>query len=180
MLCRVTILLFVLLVTPASLAGPPPELEQLKRTPEWQALQRYVGAWEDDVTLKMPLEQRVRSVTAGTWILGERFLQMKTTNDNGLELLQLLTYDPQQRIVRYWWFNSAGGSGALTGHWDEDAQTLTLKSADDETPSVTVTHHFPDADHNQWTYVARDKQGNIVSQASGNAVRQKKTPSTKP
>lgn len=38
----------------------------------------------------------------------------------------MLTYDPEQKRYRGWWFSSTGPTGEYADEWDEDSQTIFL------------------------------------------------------
>src|SRR5262249_33114438 len=81
------------------------------RPPELNVLQPLVGNWDNELISKpaewTPKEQRLTSVGKTTWQLGERFLQVRgRSNDGKVESAQMITYDPQKKVYRQWYFDS--------------------------------------------------------------------------
>jgi hypothetical protein len=155
----------------ASLA--PPAADDFRQTKECKALNRYVGLWEDQVTVTVPDRKQSHGSNTVAWTLGDRFLQMKYMED-GTESMFLFTYDANRRAVRAWMFSSLGYSVAFTGSWDETTSTLTLKVDDAGPGSSTATERFIDDDHHEWKLIAKDADGKVVYESSGKRTRQKK------
>jgi hypothetical protein len=162
---------------------PRPEVPpagDVKQTKEWQALNRLVGSWEDQVTVTIPERKQGRWSITTAWILGDRFIQAKSQSDlDNSEAVSLYTYDLNRRVLRAWWFSSLGFSASFTGSWDEAASTFTFKVDDAGPGSSTVTSRFIDDDHREWKVITKDADGKVVYEMSGKSIRQKK-PMEKP
>jgi len=116
--------------------------------PEMKALERLVGTWYHEQTVKVPKETRSTNlVVKGELVLGGRFLQEQAgSDDKGKPTgTGMYTYDSNRKTYRYWFFHSSGGYWDSTGTWDESSQTFTFKGgvgAGDAT--MTATMRFSD------------------------------------
>lgn len=145
-----------------------------KQTREWKALNRYVGVWEEEATVTVPERKQSRASSTVAWTLGDRFLQTKSKADDNSENIFLLTYDPNRRAVRNWWFSSSGQTGVSTGSLDEATSTFTLKVDDVAPGSCTITDRLIDDDHREVKVIFKDGDGKVIFESSGTATRQKK------
>jgi len=151
-----------------------PAGDDLKQTKEWKALNRYVGSWDNQVTVTVPEIKQSRQTPTAAWTLGDRFLQMKEKSEDGTELMCLFAYDQNRRAVRWWWFDSRGGAGVATGSWDEATSTFSFKTEDTGPMSGALTDRFIDDDHREWKWVLKDPDGKVVNEMSGKVTRQRK------
>jgi hypothetical protein len=74
----------------------------------------------------------------------------------------MLTYDPDQKRYRGWWFSSNGQPGEYTGEWDEASQTMTMTVPGTAPATLVLKNHFVDDDHTKWSFVAKDGAGKTV------------------
>jgi hypothetical protein len=156
-------------------AGPAADI------PELAVLNHYVGDWESKMTVKnsdnaQPAPTVAR--TLGEWILDGRFLRQtwSVTPVEGVPALKgssVKTYDVQRKTYRGWTFFSNGFVEETEGKWDEATRTLTWTAVDDGSGRNAVqTSKFADDGSEQWSMTENDRDGNVLSEVSGTAVRQ--------
>jgi Protein of unknown function (DUF1579) len=145
--------------------------------PEMKALERLVGTWNHEQTVKVPEETRsTNSVVKGELVLGGRFLQEQAgSDDKGKPTgTGMYTYDSNRKTYRYWFFHSSGFYWDSTGTWDESSQTFTFKrkvGVGDAT--TTATLRFSDEATFVYSLVTTDPGGKVNYHMEGKAVRQK-------
>ncbi len=145
--------------------------------PEMKALEKLIGTWDHEQTVKVPKETRSTNfVVKGELVLGSRFLQEQAgSDDKGKPTgTGMYTYDSNRKTYRYWFFHSSGGYWESTGNWDESSQTFTFKGgvgAGDAT--MTATMRFSDEATLVYSLVIKDPGGKVNYHMEGKAVRQK-------
>ena len=110
-----------------------------KKSPELNVLDRYVSIWEETVVSKPALwtPERTTSTISGTrqWILDGHMIENKGVwSPENKQFLHLMTYDPQSKQHRQWYYDKDGLiPQEYRGKWDKATQTLTftgVQSAD--------------------------------------------------
>ena len=142
------------------------------RPAELKALDRWVGEWEMEVSVKPAawLPQGSRSTFKATtrWTLNGRVLQCDANGEGTAgerkfkdAFMWLITYDPGARtyVSTVFWSNIPGNWGGglrATATWDEQAGTLTTRAvdADSGVSSAGVTK-WVDADTHEFTSTAK-------------------------
>jgi hypothetical protein len=149
-----------------------------EKPPELKILERYIGKWKFEMTSRVaewtPKEIQYSGTSTNEWVLDGRFQQHKVKHDQGVEGIDILTYDPRKKAFRFWSFDSFGISNEMTGVWDEKKQTLTMKGDVAEGITVVAVMQFRDADNREITYVAKDAAGKIYLDIRGKMTRQSK------
>jgi hypothetical protein len=146
---------------------------------ELRVLDRLVGKWRFEWESKPAAWEPKGSKGAGTtsneWILDGWFQQHKgKTDDGGLEILEIWTYDQRTKTYRAWGFIAPGGDHfAATGTWDEKSQTLSYQAKGPADVTIVSTMRFIDADNREATRVARDAAGKLFQDARFRLTRQK-------
>jgi hypothetical protein len=91
------------------------------------------------------------------------------------QFFHLMSYDPQAKAYRAWYFDASGTmpAGLSKGEWD--AKTKTLKWTDrDEAGDKTVGwHKIIDKDHTEWAMSVTNPDGKVVLDLSGKCTRRK-------
>ena len=150
-----------------------------KKSPELQVLDRYVGSWEETAIAKPALwtPERTTSTTTTTrqWILNGTMIENKGAWLPGKnEFLHLMTYDPQRKEYRQWYFDKDNlAPQAYRGKWDEATQTFTFTGTLADGIRSTSQQKFVDKDTFTWTLVAKDQTGKVVLDMEGKCVRKK-------
>ena len=166
------------------------------RPAELKVLDRWVGNWDMDVTIKpgpwLPAGSRGKFVATTTWDLNNRFIrcdakgQAERGDQKGdAAFLWLCTWDPMRNEYRSWVFWSNAGTddspaGMWSGNpvasatWDEAKKTWTTKMEDREAglTSHEVTRWIDD-DHHEFTATIKDAAGDVVMEQVGKVSRRK-------
>lgn len=50
-----------------------------------------------------------------------------------------MTYDPQMKAYRGWWFNSEGHTSKWTGEWDDKTETISFSDSDNGCLATTTS-----------------------------------------
>lgn len=117
---------------------------------------------------------RTTSKVTRTWVLDGRFVLDTSEVSDGSEGLSLLTYDPQMKAYRGWWFNSEGHRNKSTGQWDADTQTFSFKADLDDGLTSHSSVRFIDQDRHDWKVIVRDGGGKLYFHGEWNVSRRKK------
>lgn len=150
------------------------------RPSEFQVLERRIGTWDTEQTIKpgvwVPDGSKAKGVETVEWTLDKKFIQIKHKQQPGnLEALSLVGFDSRSSVFRTWFFDSSGNlpRSEITGQWDEPTQTLTFKSTDPEAVTVTSTQKFVGSDRIETRSVWRAKDGTILMEIEGAATLKK-------
>ena len=152
--------------------------EELKRSPELQVLNRFVGAWDFDVTLT-PAQGAVTTEKTSEirkWSLGGNFIHFQnphTGRDNAPEFHMLVTYDA--RTKSYPGVLTTGADRSLVnGTWDEQDKTMTFTGTLSGGGSFDFKNQFLDNGNIKTSGVIKDASGKVVLKRSDMQVRRKK------
>jgi len=150
--------------------------------PELQPLSQYAGNWEIELTIKNtehPQGVKTTGSSVGEWIHGGRFLR-QTWSVNAADGIpafngsSIRTYDPRKKTYRTWSFDSAGDTEESQGAWDPKARTLTWKVRENNSGGMTtITSTFPEDGKETWSILAKDGNGEVLADVSGNGTRRK-------
>ena len=134
-------------------------------SPEMKVLKRLIGTWDVTGVSKpaewTPEEVRTTSKVTRTWVLNESFVLDSSKKSDGRESLALLTYDPQQKAYRSWWFSSEGHTSKSTGAWDSVSETISFRSEFGNGLTSRSAVRFIDDDHHDWRVVVTDGNGKL-------------------
>lgn len=157
--------------------------EPSNAVPELQALDHWIGTWDVDMTVKpngeSPKGMRAKGAATAEWILDGRFVQQTGSFESAdgvrtMQIRTLMTYDPRKKVYRSWSFLSNGVVTQSEGTWDARSRTLTSTSRDPESGATTTTEAtFTDNDTEQWSMVAKDREGKVVNETTGTNTRRK-------
>ena len=86
----------------------------------------------------------------------------------------LLTFDPQRKAYRSWWFHSDGGKSKSAGAWDDVAHTMTFQSDPANDVMIRTEVRFIDKDNEVWTVIAKDRDDKLYLDLRVTATRHKK------
>jgi hypothetical protein len=148
-----------------------------KQPPEMKVLERLVGRWDAKAVFKpaasTPKEVRTTSKITRTWVLDDRFLQDTSEGSDGSESFSLVTYDPQQKAYRSWWFNSEGHTSKSTGQWDAASQTILFKEDLGKGLTSRASVRFIDKDRHDWIVIIKDSDGKLYFHGEWTVTRRK-------
>lgn len=90
---------------------------------------------------------------------------------NGSETPCVWHYDAENKVYRLAALLPNGWL-VVGGTWDEKSQTMTWdKYSNSSGFSGSGVHRFIDKDHAEWTFVAKNPQGEVVLKLSGKQIR---------
>lgn len=151
-----------------------------KPSAELRSLEDMIGAWDEVMTNKptdwTPKAETATAVTKRTWSLGGKFLRGDGAwQPAKTEFLHLMSYDPDAKVYRSWYFDASGAMprGSMTGTWDAKSKTLTWTGADEAGNKTVGTHKIIDKDHTEWTMVVKTRDGKVVLDFTGKCKRRK-------
>jgi hypothetical protein len=167
------------------------------RPPEFKVLDRWVGDWDLEITVKPNPQNREGSRSTYTsqirWAVNDRFLHCEAKGQ-GIAgdrktvdaFMWIMTHDPQTKAYSsaVFWANAepgtAGGAGYWgtiaggVGTWDEKEQMMSIRSEDMASGMVTLSvTQWIDKDNHRWVQSLTEKNGNVVVEMSGTGRRRK-------
>jgi hypothetical protein len=144
---------------------------------ELKVLERLVGSWDSVAVSKpadwTPKEVRTTSKITRKWILDGQVLQDTSEVSDGQEGFSLLTFDPQLKKYRSWWFNSEGNTSKSTGEWNAVAETMSFSSDLDNGLVSRTSLRFIDDNHHDWRVVITDGTGKLYFDTKWTVTRHK-------
>ncbi|MBC8872541.1 MAG: protein kinase [Planctomycetes bacterium] len=144
--------------------------------PEMKALQKLVGTWNVEQTVKVPEEGRSEKLVVKRELaLGGRFVHEMGGFDNKGKpnFVGMYTYDTNRRAYRYWLFVSEGVCIESTGTWNERSQTFNFTNRPDWGGTGVITLRFADETTFAVSIISRDPRGKTSYHLEAKSVRQK-------
>lgn len=156
---------------PAEAAGAKQMLPK-----EMEVLDRLVDTWETDMASKVRPDDKWKTQITCRKVLGGRYIeQRERVLPSGEENYTLMTYDPQLKKYRQWYFSSRWPQAEGTGTWEEASQTMTWDcegGAGTTTPIKTsMVWKFASSDKTDFHAVVKDKQGKVLEDIEGTYKR---------
>jgi len=172
-------------------AAPLRAAEDAARPAEFKVLDRWVGDWDVEMTMKPNKENPqggkniYRSVIR--WAIADRFLHCEASGKSedgktAAAFMWIMTHDPQSKTYSsaVFWANVEagtagfwGGGAAGVGTWDEKEQMMSIRSEDkDGIVTLSVTQWI-DKDTHRWAQSMSDKNGNVLFEHTGMGKRRK-------
>ncbi len=143
------------------------------RPPERAALDRLVGEWVNETTLKTlapdAKDRKVTTIERGRPVLGGRLVEVTHTGGpSGTNDYWLAGYDPAAKLHRVWFFGADGGTAEFAGTWDAAAAAMRLSAADG---SAAGSWAFPTADRREGRFTIHDPAGKVVAEMTSASRR---------
>ncbi len=137
-----------------------------------QPLDRFVGTWEKKVTVHQakwtPEEQTKTGTHTAQWVLGKHHLYEAGSDSDGVKYLALYSYDLTTKDLRRTYFQSNGSPPLqMAGAWDAKSESLVLKSPISDKIEIVATYHFVNADTFEFSFVAKDDEGEAYIKVTG-------------
>jgi hypothetical protein len=141
---------------------------------EMSVLDRLAGTWDTEMSSRVRADARWRVETRFRPVLGGRFVEWSDrVLPSGEENYTLLTFDPQAKEYRQWYFSSRWSQATGSGVWDEATKTMTWSCAGgDERTKVTWTVAGPDRIDFRVTVTGPD--GKVLEDLTGAHTRRAK------
>jgi hypothetical protein len=167
--------------------------EEENRPPELKPLDRWVGEWDMEATIKpndfLPQGSKSTFKTSIRWTVNGRLLRCDAQGQGAQgdrkfkdAFSWMITYDPRAKSYTsvVFWANVGGGGDDWgggqpgAGQWDEKTQTMTIRTVDpkDGVISTSVTT-WTDADTHSFVTTITDATGKVFMEMSGKAKRRK-------
>lgn len=145
--------------------------DESQRSTELQVLDRYLGEWETEVTVKGTGEKSISHQSRkwsrqGKFVISEE-LDLATKKESHF----LVTYDPKTKQYRSCFINE-DVAVPLMGTWDEKSQTMRWKSAEGDYKHDS-THRHVSKDRIDWTMTVTSPEGKIVLEIDAKQTRRK-------
>ena len=151
-----------------------------KPSAELRVLEDLIGTWDEVMSNKVtewtPMAETATAVTKRIWSLGGKIIRCEgawqpAKND----FLHLMSYDPEAKVYRSWYFDAAGNMPreSMAGAWDMKSKTVTWTSIDKAQNKTVGTHKIVDKDHSEWTMVVTNPDGKVVLDFAGKCTRRK-------
>jgi hypothetical protein len=142
-------------------------LAQGPASEELQVLAYAVGNWqivtEDDPESK--------ATSTGVWVLGGQFLQISWSRQSKDAIsesgIQMLTYDPVEKVYSNIAFSHTGYTARSTGIWNPQTKTMVWTARHDDGTYTITRNTFVDARKPTWSIVTIDQSGKLVQESSG-------------
>ena len=164
----------VLLIS--GLPGMAQEATTIQQSPESKVLERFVGTWKMDQTMKTANGREVKSTGFITQrlVMGGRYAEATSVSNPGeQQVLQLFTFDDKKRIYRSWFFNSNGQSSEWKGTWDNDSKTMTRTANLGRGNTGTATTRLVDDDTMEFALTGKHRDGRVFVEIRSTLTRQK-------
>ncbi|HEX3149892.1 MAG TPA: DUF1579 family protein [Gemmataceae bacterium] len=142
-----------------------------KRSAELQVLERFIGNWETEITVK-PSGDTYKTTEIRKWSKEGQFVLSEDLNlASKKEAHFLITYDSNVKAYRSCFIDDAI-TIALLGTWDEATQTMKWTGSDG-TNKHDGTYRFIDRDHVEWTVTATGPDKKVVVELVAKQTRKK-------
>ena len=148
--------------------------------PEFHILNRRVGTWSTQTTIKpgprFPDGNESHGEEIISWSLDKKVLLGRGTIEPGnAQNTSIWTFDSTHKVYRSWYFDSFGNHprAPVTGTWNEALQTLTFRSSETEGDTHVSRMKFIGNDEMRWNGVWKDKNGKVVMEVVGKSIRKK-------
>ena len=169
LIARALALVFLVTATPLR-ADPAPPVP-----PDLKLLDQFAGNWRYDFTVHKaewaPEEKHGTGTFTCQWIVGNRFLEEKGTEDDGTSHLKIFSYDAKARVFRTWWFASIGIFNDSTSKWDAEKHTFIFTTLLPTGQNGTATLHFTDEKTVEWEVIFQDG-AKVYFHSRGKSLRQ--------
>ncbi len=155
-----------------------------KLSAEFQILDRFVGTWDMDLTVK-PVGTdaiNVKKAETRSWSPGKTVVHFEDAKVDGAneasvgasEFQMLLTYDAATKTFRGMMMYGAGRS-LITGTWDEATSTMTFNgTSPDDGNTFVFKNRFLDTDHSESTGIQKNAKGEVFMEQTYKQTRRKK------
>lgn len=91
------------------------------------------------------------------------------------EFLHLISYDPEAKAYRSWYFDAEGTApnSVTKGTWDEKSRTVSYTDTDAAGNKAVSTHRIKDKNHSEWKLLVTSPTGTVLLDMSGACTRRK-------
>jgi hypothetical protein len=141
-------------------------------SPELKPLEAMVGTWKVEVTARPTVggSDKREVIETFEWFLGGQFLRGKATVKDRSESHFIVQYDRVRKKYRFWYFDSTGHTGEMTGEWNDASRRMTW-SENGDLLKTTIKVHFVNAEQATSITTVSSKTGAVLYEEEGDARR---------
>lgn len=139
-------------------------------------LRRRIGTWSNKIVQKKsawnPQQRTVMGKEKIQWILDEKFIQGDTTMEDGTKGHWLMTYDPEAKVYRNWFFsNTSFPKGDSIGRWNSELEQMEFEFKFDENLYGQMRFQFMNDNKLEWEVTIHDDGGQLMMETIGVQTR---------
>ena len=139
-------------------------------------LRRRIGTWSNKIVQKKsawnPQQITVMGEENIQWILDNKFIQGDTTMEDGTKGHWLMTYDPEAKVYRNWFFsNTSFPKGDSIGRWNSELEQMEFEFEVDENLYGQMRFQFMNDNKLEWEVTIHDDSGQLMMETSGVQTR---------
>ena len=145
-----------------------------ERSAEQKPLDKFLGSWHTEYRMPKaewtPEEKRGSADLVYTREIGGQYVRERGKHSDQTFSTMLLTFDPDQKRHRGWWFNSQGNTSESSGRWEDASQTFFWTGVESGEHAGTSQHRFLN-DTFEWKVLVQDRQKVAMFRVEGSSVR---------
>ena len=139
-------------------------------------LRRRIGIWSNKIVQKKsawnPQQITVMGEENIQWILDNKFIQGDTTMEDGTKGHWLMTYDPEAKVYRNWFFsNTSFPKGDSIGRWNSELEQMEFEFEVDENLYGQMRFQFMNDNKLEWEVTIHDDGGQLMMETVGVQTR---------
>ena len=139
-------------------------------------LRRRIGTWSNKIVQKKstwnPQQITVMGEENIQWILDNKFIQGDTTMEDGTKGHWLMTYDPEAKVYRNWFFsNTSFPKGDSIGRWNSELEQMEFEFEVDENLYGQMRFQFMNDNKLEWEVTIHDDGGQLMMETVGVQTR---------
>ena len=139
-------------------------------------LRRRIGIWSNKIVQKKsawnPQQITVMGEENIQWILDNKFIRGDTTMEDGTKGHWLMTYDPEAKVYRNWFFsNTSFPKGDSIGRWNSELEQMEFEFEVDENLYGQMRFQFMNDNKLQWEVTIHDDGGQLMMETVGVQTR---------
>ena len=139
-------------------------------------LRRRIGIWSNKIVQKKsawnPQQITVMGEENIQWILDNKFIQGDTTMEDGTKGHWLMTYDPEAKVYRNWFFsNTSFPKGDSIGRWNSELEQMEFEFEVDENLYGQMRFQFMNDNKLEWGVTIHDDGGQLMMETVGVQTR---------
>ena len=152
------------------------EVQQVDNIDFIAPLRRRIGTWSNKIVQKKsawnPQQRTVMGKENIQWILDDKFIQGDTTMEDGTKGHWLMTYDPEAKVYRNWFFsNTSFPKGDSIGRWNSELEQMEFEFKFDENLYGQMRFQFVNDNKLEWEVTIHDDGGQLMMETIGVQTR---------
>ena len=152
------------------------EVQQVDNIDFIAPLRRRIGTWSNKIVQKKsawnPQQRTIMGKENIQWILDDKFIQGDTTMEDGTKGHWLMTYDPEAKVYRNWFFSSTSfPKGDSIGRWNSELEQMEFEFKFDENLYGQMRFQFVNDNKLEWEVTIHDDGGQLMMETIGVQTR---------